>query len=301
MRNEIQNPFFEKYFTNYENFIIAKGFKGKSYVAPIKEFLIWMERFGITSIKSLTSKEIVCYFEYLIERPNKRRSGTLAGNTIKTHLQALSLFIENLLMCEEIKKGVIIPTFSNDDQKPRNILTIDEVKLLYGQTENLLEKALLSVGYGCGLRRSEMQNLNLADVQLSLGMVIVRSGKGSKRREVPMSDKVLEDLKKYVLEYRWQFLGKHSEPAFFINKRGERMSGESLNKALKKIIVTSKNQIILDKKITLHCLRHSVAHHLTENNAGIDFIKSFLGHSYINTAYIYAIKNKKSHKLITLN
>src|SRR6218665_2735601 len=264
MRNEIQNPFFEKYFTNYENFIIAKGFKGKSYVAPIKEFLIWMERFGITSIKSLTSKEIVCYFEYLIERPNKRRSGTLAGNTIKTHLQALSLFIENLLMCEEIKKGVIIPTFSNDDQKPRNILTIDEVKLLYGQTENLLEKALLSVGYGCGLRRSEMQNLNLADVQLSLGMVIVRSGKGSKRREEPMS-------------------------------------GESLNKALKKIIVTSKNQIILDKKITLHCLRHSVAHHLTENNAGIDFIKSFLGHSYINTAYIYAIKNKKSHKLITLN
>lgn len=301
MRREIQNPVFEKHFTNYENFIIGKGFKGKSYSAPIKEFLSWMERVGMTNVKSLTSKEMVLYFEYLIERPNKRRSGTLAGNTIKKHLQSLSLFIENLLMCEEIKKGIIIPRFSSDDQKPRSVLTIDEVKLLYGQTENLLEKALLSVGYGCGLRRSEMQNLNLADVQLSLGMLIVRSGKGNKRREIPMSDKVLEDLKKYVLEYRWQFLGKHSEPAFFLNKIGERMSGESLNKTLKKIIERSQNQIILDKEITLHGLRHSIAHHLTENNAGIDFIKSFLGHSYINTAYIYAIKNKKSNKILTIN
>ena len=132
-------------------------------------------------------------------------------------------------------------------------------------------------------------------------MLIVRSGKGSKRREVPMSDRVLEELKKYVLEYRWQFLGQHSEPAFFLNKIGERMSGESLNKTLKKIIERSQNQIILDKEITLNSLRHSIAHHLTENNAGIDFIKSFLGHSYINTAYIYAIKNKNSNKTLTIN
>jgi site-specific recombinase XerD len=51
--------------------------------------------------------------------------------------------------------------------------------------------------------------------------------------------------------------------------------------------------------ITLHCLRHSIANHLAENNAGIDFIKRFLGHADINTAYIYAIKNKKRKPVVT--
>ena len=71
------------------------------------------------------------------------------------------------------------------------------------------------------------------------------------------------------------------------------MSGEHLNDTLKNLIESTNNYELIQKEITLHCLRHSIAFHLAENNAGIDFIRRFLGHSQINTTYLYAIKNKK--------
>ncbi|MEZ0007926.1 integrase/recombinase XerD [Flavobacterium sp. 28YEA47A] len=300
MSKQIQNPNFERHFQNYENLITAKGFKGTdtTYTTPVKEFLIWLESIGISSIKDVTSPNLVKYFEYLIERPNQKRAGILAGNTVKMHLLTLSMFLDNLLMLGELQKGFSIPRFSASDKNPREVLTIDEIRLLYQYSENPLEEAFLSVGYGCGLRRSELQDLNLSDVQLSTGMLVVRSGKGSKRREVPMSDLVLTAVKRYVIEYRPQFLGKEPEAAFFINPSGKRISGENLNKMLRKIIARTSNESLMDKEITLHCLRHSIAHHLMERNAGLDFIRGFLGHSYINTAYIYAKKNKQSKKLI---
>ncbi|RZJ36582.1 MAG: integrase [Flavobacterium sp.] len=297
MEGQILSPAYANLYNGYESFIKAKNFKaGKGYVyqTPVKEFLIWLERHGITKIKEVTSREMLGYYQYLIERPNQRRSGSLAGRTIKLHLFSISLFLDNLLSLREIDKAFFIPRFGGDDQKPRNFLNVDEVKCLYQYCENLLDKSLLAVAYGCGLRRSELENLNMSDVQLHSGILIVRKGKGSKRREVPMSDNVLESVKKYVLDYRYQQLTeRQTEQAFFINRKGNRMSGEMLNKTLKKIIQRTQNQNIINKEITLHCLRHSIANHLMENNAGIDFIRGFLGHSFIDTAYIYAVKNKR--------
>ena len=77
------------------------------------------------------------------------------------------------------------------------------------------------------------------------------------------------------------------------------MSGESLNDLLKKIIEQSNNYELIKKDITLHCLRHSIANHLAENNAGFEFIKRFLGHAELNTTYIYAIKNKRRKPITT--
>lgn len=298
MPKQIQNTNFQRHFNQYETYLTAKGFKGKTFQTPVKEFLIWLEQIGISKIKEVTSKEAKRYYEYLIERPNQRRSGILAGSTIKMHLFALSKFMDNLLSLGEIQKGFIIQKIKGDDKKEREVLSIEEIKQLYRISENLLEQALLSVGYGCGLRRSEMQNLNLSDVQLTTGMLIVRQGKGSKRREVHMSDIVLQSVKRYLTEYRHQFVGKHTENAFFISVKGKRMSGDNLNRKLKMIIERTNQQNLIDKGITLHCLRHSIAHHLMENNAGIDFIRDFLGHSFSNTAYLYARKNREKARII---
>lgn len=307
MAKQIQIPAFQNLYKDYDVFITAKGFKGKMYQGNIKEFLIWMERQGITEIKNFTTANIMKYYQYLTERPNRTKGGTLSDNTIKLHLMSLNIFIEHLLDKGELAKGFQIPKHGRHDQQDRNYLSVDEVKILYQNTENPLESAILSVAYGCGLRRSELERINTSDIQLSSGMLIVRNGKGDKRREVPMSDTVLADIKKYITEYRYQLItGRYAEPALFINRLGKRMSGETLCETLKKIIERSAVQTIIDKEITLHCLRHSIAHHLMENNAGIDFIRGFLGHSFINTSYIYALKNKKrtaakkrQHQLIT--
>lgn len=300
MKNEIQTPSYKVLFEQYKEFISAKGFKAgktKVFETPVQEFLLWLEAKGATVIRDITTADMMAYYRYLTERPNQRRSGTLADSTIKTHLLALSFFVENLLLNRDLERAFHIPKHGSGSNEARSYLSVDEVKILYQNTANLLEDALLSIAYGCGLRRSEMEQLNTNDIQLSNGMLVVRKGKGDKRREVPMSDTVLVSIRNYIMEYRYQNLTANaSQPAFFVNERGKRMSGERLNNILKKIIERTGNQTIIGKEISLHSLRHSIAHHLMENNATLDFIRGFLGHSYINTSYIYALKNKKRYK-----
>ena len=116
-----------------------------------------------------------------------------------------------------------------------------------------------------------------------------------------MSDSVMAYLKNYLQNERYQNQeGKNQMgEAFFINTKGKRMTGGHLNDTLKKMMEQTNKFELIQKDITLHCLRHSIAYHLAENNAGIDFIRRFLGHSEINTTYIYAIKNKKRKPVTT--
>lgn len=301
MKKEIQTPAYQNFFRDYENLIKARNYKAKMYPSAIREFLIWMEEFGITAIREVTTKEMMAYYEYLIQRPNQRRSGILSSSSVKLHLLSVSIFLDSLLKNREIEKAFLIPRHGENDQNPRSFLTVEETKILYGTCENEIERAILSIAYGCGLRRAEMFRLNLSDVDRHKGMVIVRKGKNGKRREVPMSDSVLEDVKKYLSDFRYQNLASgYIDEAFFIDRKGKRMNGDMLNRTLKKITKRTQNQTIIGKEITLHCLRHSIAHHLSENNAGIDFIRDFLGHSFINTAHIYAIKNKTKREILLI-
>lgn len=298
MKKTIQTPAFTNFYNEFESFVRVRNYKqgkNKMYQSVVSEFLSWLEQNGITKIKEVSSEISIQYFEYLIARPKLRAEGTLSEKSIKFHLFVLGLFVLNLLETNQIEKAFYIPSYSGANEKPRNIISVAEVQILYKSAQNELEKALLSVAYGCGLRRSEIHSLDVKDVQLSTGMLIVRKGKNSKRREVPMSDNVISHLRKYITEERYQRLeGKAQlEDAFFINSKGKRMSGEHLNDTLKNLIESTNNYELIQKEITLHCLRHSIAFHLAENNAGIDFIRRFLGHSQINTTYLYAIKNKK--------
>jgi site-specific recombinase XerD len=300
MRKTLTNPSFISLLSSYTSFIKVSNYKtGKSnnYQSAVSDFLIWLEVSGITKIKQVTSKESVAYFEYLITRPKMRGEGTLADNTIKFQLFALGLFQMNLLDNHEIDNTFYIPYYSQFNQKDRNILSVEQVKTVYQHCENHQERALLSVAYGCGLRRSEIEALDIQDIQLLSGMLIVRSGKNSKRREVPMSNPVMEYLRQYLTQERYNF--PTGDGALFVNAKAERISGDHLNTMLKKMIEQTEQYELIKSDITLHCLRHSIAFHLAENNAGIEFIRRFLGHAQINTTYLYAIKNKKRKPITT--
>ena len=304
MKKTIHTPVYKNLLKDFDSFIKVRNYKlgkGNMHKAAVTEFLCWMEQNGISKIKEVTSKEVVQYFEYLIERPNQRREGTLAEKTIKLHLYALGLFMQNLLENKTIDNGFYIPSYSDGFSKSRNVLSVEEIKMVYAHCSNDFEKALLSFAYGCGLRRNELEQLNGRDVLFGTSELIVRSGKGSKRRTVPMSNIVISYAKEYFTNERTQRLINHNktDDAFFINSKGKRASGEYLNDTLKRMIEQTGRQDLIQLDITLHCLRHSIANHLAENNAGIDFIKRFLGHSEVNTAYLYAIKNKKRNPVVT--
>ncbi len=249
----------------------------------VKSFLEFTNKEAL----QIQSKDIAHFYNHLQERPNQRKSGGLSESYINHHVYALKLFF-----AWQEEKGAITENpissldFKSPTSKPREILTLTEIKELYESCENHKERAVLSIYYGCGLRRSEGEKLNLKDIHFRSNLLYVREGKGSKRRAVPLSEKVKEDLKNYALKERNP---KGEESAFITNKIGKRTSGNSYNNILKAILERTG----IKKEITLHCLRHSIATHLLESGLSVEYVRDFLGHRHLESTQIYTRINKK--------
>ena len=244
------------------------------------------------------------YNDYLMQRPNHRREGGLSDSSIRNHLFSLRLFFDYLMDTEQIIFSPLhLPKFQISTYKQRNILSIEEIKQLYAVCETRQDKALLSIAYGCGLRRSEIRNLDTSDVLLHKGILIVRNGKFGKSRTIPLSAKVIVHLKEYLIYERMKYVqelsGSVISNAFFITPQGNRISGQRLNERLKELILKTNDPKIIRKDITLHCLRHSIATHLIDNGASIECVQALLGHAEIDTAHLYSKRRKQQLKIRT--
>lgn len=159
---------------------------------------------------------------------------------------------------------------------------------------------MLSLGYGCGMRVGELEKINIKDIKLRESIVIVPKGKGNKRRIIPMSPGVKNDIQKYYFEER-EILSKgrdynKAEEAFMLNSRGGRMREHSYNRTLKIIIERSQDEAIKSKKLSIHSLRHSIASHLIEQGMEVNQVRQFLGHSQLETTQHYTHINKNQIK-----
>lgn len=249
----------------------------------VAEFL----SFSGKQVCEVSKSDVESYYKYLQERPNKRREGGLSGRSIAHHIYSLKTFFSWLEVSNQLQSNPMSGLqFDRVEHKQRQILTIAEVKQLYAVTESLRERAILSIFYGCGLRRSEGVQLNLRDVHFRSNLLYVRSGKNGKRRAVPMSEKVKSDLWNYVLNERFS---QAQETAFICGIRGKRLLGNGLISALKKIVKRSE----LAKEVTLHSLRHSIATHLLESGLSLEYVREFLGHKHLETTQIYTRVSKE--------
>lgn len=304
----LTNTDFEKLYNDFSDMIIAKGYsrgKDSSYAGSVREFLFFLEQKGFTSIAQAKASDIVAYYDYLQQRPNLRREGGLSDSSIRSQLLSLRLLFDHLLDTRQISSSPAhLPKFNLGRTKERNILSIEEVRQLYSSCESKRDKALLSVAYGCGLRRSEIVKLNTGDVLFHKGMLMVKEGKNGKSRIIPLSDKVLNDLKEYVIYERPSLLSRNPHPsaedrdAFFINNIGTRKKGLAMLSRLKLIIAKTQNFAIIRKDITLHCLRHSIATHLLDSGATIQFVQQFLGHALMDTSHLYSKRRKQKSALL---
>ena len=302
---KLNSPYLKTVLEEFDTLIRSKNFatKGKgTYQSCVKEFLCWMQAQGINRIQKIDSSTMIDYYQYISTRPNQRKEGTLSESMINQHLFSLRMLFEYLLETEQISSTVLLPKNNQGTKKERNIISLKELTQLYKHCRTKKEKAILSIAYGCGLRRTEIHLLNTNDINLTAGILIVRKGKLLKRREIPISDKIIKDLKDYLVNERANYLKESNrlEFSFFVNERGKRMTGDHLNKIVREIILRTKDQVLIQKQITLHCLRHSIATHLIDNGADIEFVQKFLGHSEINTSHIYARRRKRNINLFNL-
>jgi len=156
------------------------------------------------------------------------------------------------------------------------VLNGTEVKALLGACKLLKHRLIIGLCYGCGLRSSEVQNLQPSHADLERGMLHIHQGKGFKDRCIPLGVLLCRGISQYLLE---EVPGKY----LFGNKAGDPMTGAGIlwvvKQALKKAGIT--------KDAHTHTLRHSFATHLLEQGVNILVIKELLGHKQIETTMTY--------------
>jgi integrase/recombinase XerD len=188
-------------------------------------------------------------------------------------INALKLFYALILDKKIVLEKLVRP------KKPYTlpkVLDVSEVAAIINATENMKHKCMLSLIYSGGLRRGELLNLFLIDIDSKRMMITVRAGKGMKDRQVPLSVNILEMLRNYYLRYK-------PKEYVFEGQDGGRYSERSLELVLKK----SVRKAGIKRNINLHMLRHSYATHLLEAGTDLRYIQELLGHKSPKTTQIY--------------
>jgi integrase/recombinase XerD len=178
---------------------------------------------------------------------------------------------------------------------PRSLphpLPFDEVSRLLEAPDTatlvgLRDRAILEVLYGAGLRISELVGLDVDDVDLEEGSVRVL-GKGGKEREVPLGAFGRDAVKAYLVRARPTFASRVSRAALFLNQRGGRLTRQSCTRLLAASVEAAR----IERRVTLHTLRHSFATHLLEGGADVRVVQELLGHASVATTQIYTLVTK---------
>ncbi len=286
-KHKIYTEFYQEQAVNYKKHLDILGLNPETTQARylyLREFFSYLESNKIFTIKQVTPKEIAQYNDYLKAKKSQRTGKALKQKSIYDHMRNLQQYLGYLLEIETIKSNPAshLKFTAVSENVERFIFSQDQIQALY-QVANLEERTILNIGYGCGLRVQEMSDLNKEDIRFSENLVIVQKGKNSKRRLVPISDKIKTELEEFI------FSNEKKTNEVFLHSKGQRMQTGTLNKRLKNLINKAKlnlNETELNT-IGIHNLRHSIATHLLQNGMKLEQVQKFLGHSHIESTEIY--------------
>ena len=175
-------------------------------------------------------------------------------------------------------------------KKLPKVMTIEEINTILSQDLTKIEKVILELLYGCGLRVSELVNLKINDIDIS-AKYLQCTGKGSKERIVPIGSKALKAIKEYEKE-RDFILQKNRQTSknLLVKDDGKNITRQDIYTFI------HKQGEKIHKSISPHTLRHSFATHLLENGADLRVVQELLGHSDVSTTQLYTHISKKRLK-----
>ena len=244
----------------------------KTYCEALRSFLTF---FKSKNSNLITNDDLITYNNDYIHRNQLSTSyQNQIVNAIKLYFKTVKEKSIEIDKIHRPKRERILP----------NVLSKEEIKLILNIHSNLKHKTMLSLIYSCGLRRSELLNLKLGDIDSKRNIVIIRQSKGKKDRIAPLSAKILVLLREYYVVHKpqkWLFEGVNGNEPY-----DERSLSNVLKQALAKVGIT--------KPVSLHWLRHSYATHLLESGTDLRYIQELLGHNSSKTTEIYTHVSTKS-------
>lgn len=248
--------------------------------ACVQEFINYSQ---IEDMALVTPPDIVAFYEWLHIRPLKYREGALSNAMIGHYIYALRVLFDWIEACGQLEQNPIsVLRFKRYEVNSRKPLSVVDIQKLFAVTESVKEQVVLHLFYSCGLRRNEGERLRLSDVVIAGQVLYVRRGKNSRRRAIPLTEKVTAVFDRYISKERNRI--RQYGSSFMLNSINRPMSGESCLLILRKLLKRAG----LNEEICLHHLRHSIATHLLHAGAGLEYVRDFLGHRRLESSQIYA-------------
>jgi integrase/recombinase XerD len=251
----------------YTELLIRKRYSESTAKIYTHYFELFLNYHSDTAIDAISEEQVISFMHHLVTDEKVAASTqNQAINAIKFYYEQVKGESRKRYSLERPLREIKLPT----------VLSEAEVVSILGSVENLKHKAMLSLIYSAGLRRSELLNMLPGDIDSARNLITIHGGKGKKDRQTLLSSVVLALLRDYFKQYRpkkWLFEGAS----------GERYSEASLQK----IFVRALSRSGVKKQATLHTLRHSFATHLLEHGTDLRYIQSLLGHTSSKTTEIY--------------
>ena len=265
-------------FLNY--CIFEKGLSDKtkdSYRNDLIVYRDFLKDKGISDVSKIKSDHIK---EFLKKRSDEETT-TIAHNlTVIKNFH--TYLLKEKIVNENVSEFIERPKLKKALPKTLSVEDVDKLLDIKLDTPfDYRNKAMLELMYGCGLRVSELVNLEINDIDITNCLIRIM-GKGSKERDIPIGEYSIYYLNKY-LELRGSLLKGKPCNKLFLNNHGSGMTRQGFFKNLKQLLKDKG----LNPEVSPHTLRHSFATHLINRGADLRSIQEMLGHSDISTTKIY--------------
>jgi site-specific recombinase XerD len=260
--------------------LILRGYSKNTIRTYSGEFHFLLQLLNTRHIDSLNQKEIKSYLLWLV---TVKKYGEAQVNT---SVNAIKFYFEKVLNLERMsfqlprpKKPLVLP----------KVISEGDVKKIINSTTNIKHKAILMLGYGCGLRVSEIVQMKIKDIDSSRMVILVERAKGKKDRMVMLPATLLTILREYYKQFK-------PVKYLFEGQKAEMYSIRSVQSIFK----ASKLKANVNKQGGIHSLRHSYATHLLEAGTDIRIIQELLGHNELKTTMRYTqVSNNLIGKVIS--
>ncbi|MBE2255986.1 MAG: site-specific tyrosine recombinase XerD [Ignavibacteria bacterium] len=259
----------------------------RSYNFDLTKLFEYLEFKGIEKVSKITDNDLKKFIQ-LQSKSLKKDDEVISDKTISRYISSFKSFFK-FLESENIINSNPADLIESPKLK-RNlpeVLSVDEINKILDSVDlsekaGIRDRAILETMYACGLRVSELINLETNRIEFEEKLITV-TGKGSKERIIPIGKYALNYIEKYINELR-NFIKKEKSSNFlFLNLRGGKLS----RMAIWNVVSKYAHKARIEKEIHPHTLRHSFATHLLEGGADIRIIQELLGHSDISTTQIY--------------
>lgn len=255
------------------------------YLSDIEQYIEYLQNLGIHNVEEVTIQEMDAFLSYY-GKTHSSKSGNRMISSIKAFHRITSLNHEEInnqsLYVHGFKKDQHLPIYCSQNDISILLNSFDD------SNQGIFEKTIIMILYSCGLRVSELCDLQSSQVHLEQKIMRVK-GKGNKERMVPIADACVEQIQMYNDLVRKDWMKKKTGN-LMINRLGNPLNRQYVHTLIKKKIA----ELQLNPDISAHSFRHSFATHLLDGKADLRIVQELLGHSDIQTTQIYThIQNER--------